>query len=504
VDTGRAGQRPETAAHPRLSASGLTKSYGGVRVLDAVNFDVAAGEVHALVGENGAGKSTLIKILGGAVRPDAGNVRLDGTRLPQGDPRRVRQLGVSVVYQEFALVPSMSVADNLRLGQERGPWLRASDQMDRIGRNLRDLGVEVDPSRPVQELSVAHQQLVEIARALLTDARAVILDEPTAALSGPEIDRLLAVVRQLRAGGLAVLYVSHRLDEVFALADRITVLRDGRRVATVLAAEVDRRQVIRWMVGRDVSEEFPARQPRPGQTRLAVTHLSAPPRFYDVSLAVREGEIVGLAGLVGAGRTSAALAIVGALPATDGAITIDGHPTTCRSPSDALERGVAYITEDRQARGLFPWMSTGANLTIAHLPSMTRAGCLSPVRERAAASAAIQRFGIRAAGVTQPAGTLSGGNQQKVLLGRFLLPPCRILILDEPTRGVDVGARAEIYALMNRLTDDGLAILMISSDLTELVGMSDRIVVLRDGRTAGELPRSEASPEAVMSLATGA
>ena len=493
---------PTTSA-VRLSASGVTKAYGGVRVLDTVDFDVAAGEVHALVGENGAGKSTLIRILGGAVRPDAGVVRLDGVPLPAGDPRRVRQRGVSIVYQEFTLVPFMSVADNLRLGRERGPLLRQGDQMGAIGRALDDLGIAIDPGRPVRDLSVAQQQLVEIARALLGEARVIVLDEPTATLSGREVDRLLAVVRRLRINGLAVAYVSHRLEDVFALADRITVLRDGRRVQTSQATQVDRRQVIRWMVGRDVSEEFPPRQARPGPTRLTVSRLAAPPRVLDVSLSIRQGEIVGLAGLVGAGRTSAALAIAGALPAASGTVDLDGRPVAFRTPAEAIAHGLAYVTEDRKGRGLFPDMTTGANLTMAHLRRFTRAGYLSPARERVAASATARRFHVRSAGLSQTAGTLSGGNQQKTLLGRFLLEPCRVLILDEPTRGVDVGARAEIYALMNELTADGLAILMISSDLPELLGMSDRVVVMRDGRAAGELTRDRATPDAVMALATG-
>ncbi len=389
---------PQTAP-ARLSATGLTKSYGGVRVLDDVAFDAAAGEVHALVGENGAGKSTLIRILGGAVRPDGGVVRLDGDPLPAADPRRVRQLGVSVVYQEFSLVPFMSVADNLRLGRERGPILRRADQMDRIRRCLNDLGVDLDPARQVRDLSVAHQQLVEIARALIGDVRVLVLDEPTAALSGPEVDRLLAVVRQLRAGGLAVIYVSHRLEEVFTLADRITVLRDGRRVVTSEARGVDRRQVIRWMVGRDVSEAFPARpSARPGPARLTVSGLSAPPRVREVSLSIHEGETVGLAGLVGAGRTSAALAIMGAAGTARGTIALDGRPVAFRTPAEAIAQGLAYVTDDRKRRGIFPDLSTGANLTMAHLRQFTRGRYLSLSRERAAASGAAPRVQLGGGG----------------------------------------------------------------------------------------------------------
>jgi rhamnose transport system ATP-binding protein len=497
-----APDRPTDAV--RLAASGLAKAYGGVRVLDDVSLEVAAGEVHALVGENGAGKSTLIKILGGAVRADAGEVRLDGARLPAGDPHEARARGISIVYQEFTLVPELSAADNIFLGRERGrPFLRRGETGRLAQQRLDSLGVEVDAASPVGRLSVAHQQLVEIARALEADARVLILDEPSASLSGPEIGRLLDVVRGLRARGLGIIYVSHRFEEVFAVADRVTVLRDGRRIASAPAAGLDRRQVIRWMVGRDISEEFPPRETVPGPPVLEVDRLSCPPRFRDVSFAVRQGEIVGLAGLVGAGRTSAALALAGALDAR-GLVRLGGQPARFASPAAAIDAGLAYLTEDRKGRGLFPLMSTSANITVTYLRAFARAGLLALGRERAAAAEAAREFDVRAASLAQPAATLSGGNQQKLLLARYLLKRRQLVILDEPTRGVDVGARAEIYALMNRLTAGGLAILMISSDLPELLGMSDRVVVMRAGRVAGELARGQATPEAVMALATGA
>lgn len=487
---------------PLLAATGLSKSYGGVRVLDAVDFGVERGEVHALVGENGAGKSTLIKILGGAVRADAGGVTLDGTPLPAGDPLGVRRRGVSVVYQEFTLVPELSVADNVFLGRERGrPFLRRADMLRASQTVLDELGGGISASAPVGSLSVAHQQVVEIARALLGEASVLIFDEPSASLSGREVDRLLAVIRRLRERGLGVVYISHRFEEVFALADRITVLRDGRRVTTVPAAGVERPQLIRWMVGRDVSEEFPARHASPGATMMTVTGLSAPPRLHEVSFSVRAGEIVGLAGLVGAGRSSSALAMLGALP-SHGSLTLEGQPVKFHSPAEAIGRGVAYVTEDRKGHGIFPVMSAGQNLTLSSLDRYQRRGWLSGKREDQAASGAAKEFDVRAASLAQPASTLSGGNQQKLLLGRFLLTRPSVLILDEPTRGVDVGARAEIYALMNRLCAGGLAIIMISSDLPELLGMSDRIVVMREGRVTGELDRASATPEAVMALAT--
>jgi ABC-type sugar transport system ATPase subunit len=494
-----------------LAATGLRKVFGGARALDGVDFDLRAGEVHALVGENGAGKSTLIKVLGGAVIPDAGSVRLDSQSLPAGDPVAVQRLGLSIVYQELTLVPELTVAENVYLGRERGwPFLRRREMTRDVQALLDDLGLRVDASRRVKGLSVAQQQMIEIARAMsgltsvasgFSPTKVLILDEPTAALSLAEVDRLLDLLRRLRARGLAILYISHRLEEIFALADRVTVLRDGRHVATADAADLSRQQLIRWMVGRDVSEEFPARTGTPGQTVLEVQQLSCPPRFTDVSFSVREGEIVALAGLVGAGRTSTALALAGALPAR-GEILLGGRPVRFRSPAEAIASGLAYVTEDRKAHGIFPDMAVAENITIPYLRQFAAAGLLSLARERTAARDAARRFDVRAASLRQSSATLSGGNQQKMLLARYLLNRRRLIVLDEPTRGVDVGARAEIYGLMNQLTAQGLAILMISSDLPEVLGMADRIVVLREGRTAGELTRQRATPDAVMALAT--
>jgi ABC-type sugar transport system ATPase subunit len=486
---------------PLLAARGLSKSYGGVRVLHGVDFELHAGEVHALVGENGAGKSTFVKILAGAVRAESGGVELGGAPLPAGDPLAVRRLGVSVVHQEFTLVPELDVVDNVFLGRERGrPFLRRAEMARAVRARLDELGVDVDVHVPVGQLSVAQQQLVEIARALELDAAVLVLDEPSASLSAREVTRLLTVVRQLRDRGLGIIYISHRFDEIFAVADRVTVFRDGRHVATAAAAGLDRSQLITWMVGREVSEEFPARDPKPGAPALEVRGLSAAGRFRDVSFTVREGEIVGLAGLVGAGRTSTALAIVGAID-SDGDVRVRGEQLRLRTPADAIDRGLAYLTEDRKGRGIFAELSTSTNITIAFLRAFAPSGFISDTRERDAATRAARDFDVRAATLEQPAGTLSGGNQQKMLLARYLLEPRTVVILDEPTRGVDVGARAEIYALMNRLTSAGLAILMISSDLPELIGMADRVVVMREGRVTGEIERSALTPEVVMALA---
>jgi ABC-type sugar transport system ATPase subunit len=488
-----------------LSVAGLSKAFHGVRALQAVDFDLEHGEIHALVGENGAGKSTFIKVLAGAVMPDAGRVEIAGAPLALGDPLAVRRQGINIVYQELTLVPELSAVENIYLGRELGAPLLSRRAMAQSAAELLDrLGARVDLHAPVRSLSVAQQQMIEIARALVGSSKVLILDEPSAALADADAARLATVLRRLRGEGLGIVYISHRLEEVFALADRVTVFRDGQKVTTAPGVGLDRAQLIRWMVGREVSEEFPPRVAPPADAPavLEVRGLSAAPRFRDASLTVRRGEIVGLAGLVGAGRTSLGLALFGALPCT-GEIRLDGKPAHFRSPAEAIDAGLGYVTEDRKGRGLFPLLGAGANISITHLSAFARAGWLSSGRERAAAAGAARDFDVRAASLDQGAATLSGGNQQKLLLARYLLKPRRLLILDEPTRGIDVGAKSEIYALMNRLTAEGLAILMISSELPEIVGMSDRVVVMHDGRTKGELTRAMARPEAILELATG-
>jgi len=480
-----------------LRLEGITKTFPGVRALDDVGFDVKAGEIHALVGENGAGKSTLIKVLGGAYLPDAGSVTLDGKALPVGDPLGVQQRGVQIIHQELALIPELTVAENIFLGREKGGLFLARSVMTREAQSLLDeLGAKVSANARAGRLSVPQQQMVEIARAIGAASKVLVLDEPTSTLPAPDCKRLLDLVRLLRARGLAIIYISHRLDEVFAIADRITVLRDGKLVGSAPASELTRRSLIRMMVGRDLEDEFP-----PRASRLGAPVLEARGLLGGVDLTVHAGEIVGLAGLVGSGRTETGLALFGAL-ATGGEIRIAGERLSMRRPPDALRAGIAYITEDRKAAGIFPWLDVATNITISTLAEFTRFGLLSRGRERAAARDAARDFDVRSTGLHQRAGTLSGGNQQKLLLARFLLARRRLLILDEPTRGIDVGAKAEIYRLMNRLTDEGLAILMISSELEELLGMADRIVVMRAGRVVGTVDRAEATQEGIMELAT--
>jgi rhamnose transport system ATP-binding protein len=490
-----------------LAARGLTKSYGGVTALRDVALTVHAGEVHALLGENGAGKSTLIKILTGAIIPDRGELTLNGTRLPFGDALHHRHAGISAVYQEFTLVPELSVADNVFLGREHGRFLLNRTAMRAMAAALfEELGVSIDVRASVRGLSVAQQQMVEIARALSSAARIVIFDEPTAALPSADVERFLAVVRRLRERGLGVVYTSHRLEEVFAIADTTTVLRDGQVVTSGSMARLQRADLIRWMVGRDISEEFPDRDGvRLGDVVFEARRVSMPPRVREVQFQIRRGEVVGLAGLVGAGRTATALGIVGALrPAHErqGQLLLNGAPVIFRSPVDALRDGVAYVTEDRKNLGLFPALSVEANITVSRLAELAKFGWISSRYERPVAERIARDCQVRAKSLSQPVATLSGGNQQKVLLARYLLTPPQLLILDEPTRGVDVGARAEIYALIDRLSRAGLAILLISSDLAELLGMADRVVVMREGRTMGEVPRAQATPERIMQLAT--
>ena len=484
-----------------LSVARLSKSFPGVRALAGVDFELRAGEVHALVGENGAGKSTFVKVLGGGVVPDEGDVRLDDAALPFGDPLAARRRRIDIIYQEFTLVPQLTATENIFLGRERGRVLLRKGEMRREAQALLGrLGAAVDADAPVASLGVAQQQMVEIARALAGNPRVLVLDEPTAALSERETARLFDILGDLRAGGLGIIYISHRLSEIFAIADRVTVLRDGRRVATAPVAGLDRAQLIRWMVGRDLADEFPARTAAARDILLEVRHLAASPYFRDVSLTVRRGEIVGLAGLVGAGRTSFGLALYGALR-SEGDVRLAGAPYKPARPRDATTAGIAYVTEDRAGAGIFPLLTACANVTVTELGRFARLGVVVRARETSAAGAAASSVGFRGA-LDHRAGALSGGNQQKLLVARDLIRPPQLLILDEPTRGIDVGAKREIYDVMNKLTDQGMGILMISSELPEILGMSDRIVVMREGRTTGELSKNDATAEAVMHLAT--
>jgi len=496
---------------PLLSLSDIAVAFGGVQAVRGVSFDVRPGEVHALVGENGAGKSTLIRVMTGAVRADTGTVAIGGQPVERPDPTRMRALGVAPIYQQPALLPDLSVAENLAFGLEHGRAFRRIDWRARRARAtelLARVGIALDLDRPAGTLRMAEQQLVEIARALGTRARVLLLDEPTAALTDVEAARLFTLVRGLRADGVGCVYISHRLDEVMALADRVSVLRDGQLMATLPIAEITRDGMVRLMVGRDVDMGLgtpkPAGATGEGGDVLTLHDVGCvASRVAGVSLRVRAGEIVGLAGLVGAGRTELARVLFGLTPADAGTIAIDGRTRVIRTPAEAVRLGLAYVPEDRRQHGVIGAMSVAANTTLASLDRLARFGLLDRAAERAEAQRFVTDFAIRTPSIDAAVGTLSGGNQQKVALARWLATKPRVLILDEPTQGVDIGAKAEIHRLIRALAAEGLAILLISSELTELLGLAHRIGVMRGGRLAGVLDHADATEERLMSLALG-
>ena len=488
-----------------LEATAVTKSFAGVRALRGVSFGLRAGEVHALVGENGAGKSTLIKVVTGAVQPDSGTLEVGGQVVPHMTPSLARALGIAAIYQQPALFPDLTVAENIALALETsGAWSRIDwrGRRRRAQSLLARIGAPVDPDRLVETLSMPEQQIVEIAKAIGADARIVIMDEPTAALSEREVEHLFRIVRLLREHGAGVVYISHRLDEVFALADRITVLRDGESVATRAAAGVTRSELIALMIGRELAAVFPKRAVPTGEVALELTRLSnRAAGVHDVSLQVRRGEILGLAGLVGSGRTQLAETIFGLTPADAGEIRRDGRPVAIASPADAVRAGIAYVPEDRRQHGVVLEMSIAHNASLASLDRVSRRGLIDAAAERRSAQQYVDRFRIKSASVDADVGTLSGGNQQKVALARWLATAPGVLILDEPTQGVDVGSKAEIHALMQDLAEQGLAIVMISSELPEIIGMSDRVAVMHAGGVRAVLDRAEATQARIMSLA---
>ena len=488
-----------------LLATNVAKSYAGVKALTCASLELRAGEVHALVGENGAGKSTLIRILTGAVQPDAGEITLSGEVLPALTPRSARALGIAAIYQQPALFAELTVAENIALGIEAaGRWGRVNwrERHRRAAELLARVGARIDTETCAGELGIAQQQLVEIARALGAEARVLILDEPTASLSKDDADNLFRVVRELRANGVAMIYISHRLEELPVIADRVTVLRDGNTIATQPMAEVSREQLIQMMVGRELSSVFPKRAVRIGESVLELRHVGcAATGVKDVSLDVRAGEIVGLSGLIGAGRSELARTIFGLSPADGGEILVRGNRVRIGCPSDAIAHGIAYVPEDRRRHGVVLGMSVCENVTLAALRDLSRFGALDFRREREVATDYVQRLGVKTASIRSLVSTLSGGNQQKVALSRWLVTRPIVLILDEPTQGIDVGAKSEIHALMTDLAAQGAAILMISSEMPEILGMSDRIAVMHGGTIVSVLDRAEATPERILARA---
>jgi rhamnose transport system ATP-binding protein len=488
-----------------LRMTNISKSFSGVHALRGVQFDLYPGEVHALLGENGAGKSTLVKVMTGVHQPDSGEIYLNGAQVHFGDARQSRQAGIAAIYQELSLFPDLDVAENIFAGRQptkaggRIDWRKLYQQADQL---LASLGVQLNLKQKARSLSIAQQQMVEIARALSVNARILIMDEPTSSLTLNEVAELFRIVRRLRKEGTAIVFISHRLEELFELADRVTVLRDGNYVDTRPMKEVTRDDLIRMMVGRTITNMFPKQDVQAGEVVLKVENLTCSGLFQNISFELHKGEILGMAGLIGAGRTDVARAIFGVEPPDSGTIQLKGKKIRITSPQQAIALGLAYVPEDRQLHGLIPPMNITENISLPILPEYTRRGWLRNKRERSATFNAARQMEVRANNIFQKARELSGGNQQKVVLAKWLSTKPRILILDEPTRGIDVGTKAVIHALMSKLASEGMAILMISSELPEILGMSDRIIVMHEGRMTASFNRAEATQEKIISAAT--
>jgi rhamnose transport system ATP-binding protein len=484
-----------------VALESVSKSFAGLTVLSNVSFDLRPGEVHALLGENGAGKSTLIKILAGLHRPDEGRILVKGAAASFNSPRDAHHAGIATVHQELLLFPELTVAENVFLGQApRTSWggldwvamrRRARELLDSLDSHDLDIDVRVGT------LSVANRQRVEIARALAQDARVLIMDEPTAALAEADVRRLMDIVRRLKARSVGIIYVSHKLPEIFALADRVTVLRDGHHVATKPISEVNEASLVSMMVGRPLDRLYPPKIGKSGDVALEVRNLSYRNAVRDISFSMRRGEILGIAGLVGSGRTEAALTIFGITPATSGEILLEGQPVTIASPEAARDLGIAYVPEDRGLQGLVKSQSISENIALANLKQLMRGWFVDSGKVKAEANNAMTRFGVKARGPHQIVRELSGGNQQKVVLGKWLASTPKILIVDEPTRGIDVGAKVEIHQLLRKLASEGMAILMISSELPEVLGMSDRVIVMNGGQIVTTFAEGEITAEAM-------
>ena len=494
-------------ARPILELDRIEKSFPGVRALKGVSFDVRAAEVHALLGENGAGKSSLIKVVSGVYRPDSGAMRIDGDAVHFANPIEAQKAGIATIYQELLLFPELTVAENIFMGHAPRnrlggiDWGKAREQARVL---LASLDIhDLDVTRVVGTLNVGNRQRVEIAKALSHKARILIMDEPTAALTERDVERLFAIVRLLRQRGVGIVYISHRMEEIFILADRVTVLRDGEWIATSDIKDTNQDMLVQQMVGRKLDALFPKLEARIGKTVLETRRLTRAPTTHGIDLTLRAGEIVGLAGLVGSGRSELAQVLFGITPAEAGAIALDGKDVAIRSPIDAKALGIAYVPEDRGTQGLVRPMRIRENVSMATLPKVARGWFLDRRAETRLADASMKRFDIRASGIEQVVNKLSGGNQQKVVLSKWLATGPKVLILDEPTRGIDVGAKAEIHRLMSELAQQGLAILLISSELPEILGMSDRVLVMREGRIAAEFERARATQEAIAAAMMG-
>jgi rhamnose transport system ATP-binding protein len=501
--------RPPTAAPagpPRLVLEHAAKSFGSVQALEDGSIELHAGEAHALIGENGAGKSTLVKILAGVHRPDSGRLLLDGKELRLANPADAREAGIAVIYQEPTLFPDLPVAENIFMGRQplsAGRRIDTGEMRRQVGMLMERLGVPLDPNRPARGLSIADQQIVEIAKALSFDARVIVMDEPTAALSGAEVERLFTVARTLQEQGAAVLFISHRLGEVFTLCQRVTIMRDGRHVFSGPLEGLTSDDLVRRMVGRELDTLFPKQATTRGQVALSVRRLTREGVFTDVSFDVHQGEIVGLAGLVGAGRSEVARAAFGIDRRDAGQVTVKGRDLPAASPTAAMAAGMGLVPEDRREQGLVMDLSIARNASLASLGRLRRGVLIRSADEQKLAADWATRLRLKFARFSDPVSTLSGGNQQKVVLAKWLARRPSVLIVDEPTRGIDVGTKAEVHRLLSDLAGQGVAVLMISSDLPEILGMADRVLVMHEGRLTAELSREEATEQTVMFAATG-
>jgi len=497
----------ETDAHgPLLDAREITKQFPGVLALDHVDFELKHGEVHALVGENGAGKSTLIKIIGGVLRTDGGTIAFEGKSISHLDPHGAQRLGISIIHQESELAPTLNVAENLFLGRQprRLGCFIDRRRLHREARTWLDqVGAGFSSKTPVRDLAIPERRLLELARAISMHAKLVIMDEPTTVFTDREVRSLFELVRELRSRGVTTLYISHRLEEIFSIADRVTVLRDGQQISTCPIDQASEEQLVRWMVGRQLERVFPRRSSLPGEEGFSASGLTRRGRIQDVSFSVKKGEIVGLAGLVGAGRTEVADAIFGALKLDRGEIRLDGKPVRVNSPADAIRHGIGYITADRKLDGLLLSKSIKENISLASLRDLSRLSFIRWRKEKAEAHRYKDLLQIKTPTIQQLTMNLSGGNQQKVVFARWLLVHAKVLILDEPTVGIDVGAKQEIYRLISDIAEDGRCVILISSELPEILGMCDRILVMHRGRITRTLSRDEATQEEILYYSAG-
>ncbi len=482
----------------------ISKSFPGVKALDHVNFDLRPGEVHALVGENGSGKSTLVKILSGVYTKDEGKILINGEETVFPNPRAAQDKGICIIHQELNLCRHLTIAENIYLGREpqKFLFLDQKKQIEDARAILKRLDVDLDPTTRVSDLTVSKQQMVEIGKAISTDARIIIMDEPTSALTVKEIDELFTIINVLKREGHGIIYISHRLEELAAIADRVTIIRDGQHIATMNYQDTDQEAIIRHMVGRELKEKFPRVQTQAGKTIFEVKHLAAGKAVKDVSFSVREGEILGIAGLMGAGRTETVRAIFGADPKESGQIFLHGKEISIHKPLEAIETGVFCVPEDRKKDGLCISMPVYQNVTLPNMEKVTVRGIVNNAKEVSIARNTVSELSIRTTGVGQTVKNLSGGNQQKVVVGKWLVKPAKVILFDEPTRGIDVGAKVDIYNLMNELKKQGIGVVFVSSELPEILGMADRIVVMCEGRVIAEFDASEANQEVIMQYAT--